>query len=96
MAFKIRQLQRVASVSFDDNGTSKKCNWYVYATTDADATVQAAGYFNDARDTLSVGDTIEAMTALAGTPERVVMRVTAVPTTGNVTVAVDAGTDDTA
>lgn len=95
MAFKIRQLARNASVSYDDSGTSKTCNFYKFVTTDAAATVLTAGYFNDARATLRVGDVVEAVCDIAGTPERIVVLATAVPASGNVTVSVNAGTDDT-
>ncbi|WP_295805932.1 hypothetical protein [uncultured Nitratireductor sp.] len=96
MAFKIRQLSRYHSVSYDDNGTSKKCNFYNYVTTDPDAAAQTAGYFNDARAILNVGDSITAICDASGTPERVTLLVATVPASGDVTVAVNAGTDDTA
>lgn len=61
-----------------------------YATDDAAATVEAAGYFNNARAFLSVGDKIDAVMAASGTPVRKGYVVTVVPTTGNVTVALQA------
>lgn len=86
MTFKIRSLALVASVPYD---TNKSVNFYKYATTDAAATVTTAGYFNDARDKLKVNDVIEVMTAANSTGDRLVVRVTAAPSSGNVTVAVD-------
>tara|TARA_R100000654_G_scaffold1939_1_gene7082 strand:- start:814 stop:1098 length:285 start_codon:yes stop_codon:yes gene_type:complete len=40
---------------------------YVYTTTDAHTAVDAAGYFNDLSDTLSVGDMIIVHGATGGT-----------------------------
>lgn len=39
-----------------------------YTTTDATATVDSAGYFNNASDRLTVGDVIYAITSSGGTP----------------------------
>lgn len=39
-----------------------------YTTADATATVDTAGYFNDAADLLTVGDQIIAITSTGGTP----------------------------
>ncbi|PZU23920.1 MAG: hypothetical protein DI589_06595 [Shinella sp.] len=58
-----------------------------YATNDTKAEVTAAGYFNNAKADLSVGSLITALVDADGTPARVEMRVTAVPDSGNVTVA---------
>lgn len=58
-----------------------------YSTPDAVATLTAAGYFNGQRDRLGVGDTILASAGIGGTPATVILRVAAVPGTGNVTVA---------
>lgn len=65
------------------------CNFYKYATTDAVATVIAAGYFNQTFQTLRVNDVIDAMCVMGGTADRVGLIVTAVPAGGNVTVAVN-------
>lgn len=87
MAFAIRSLATFASVPV---GSNRSCIFYKYATNDAVATVIAAGYFNDAREKLKVNDVIEAVCAHNSTGDRVVMRVTAVPASGDVTVAIDA------
>jgi len=87
MTFKIRSLALYASVPYD---TNKSVRFYKYATIDAAATVLTAGYFNDARDKLQVNDVIECVTSAGGTGDRIVVRVTAVPSSGNVTVTVDA------
>lgn len=88
MAFIRRHLIRIASLPYDDAGTTRKCNIYRYATKDALATVATAGYFNDARSILKVDDRIIVEAAIAGSSETEVYRFTAVPATGNVTVAV--------
>lgn len=58
-----------------------------YATDDTKAEVIAAGYFNNARADMSVGSIIDAVVAAATSPVFVKMRVTAVPDSGNITVA---------
>jgi hypothetical protein len=69
-------------------GTANKCvNFYGYATEDANATVLTAGYFNDAREKLKVNDIIICMSVAAGTGVANILKVTAAPSTGNVTVA---------
>src|SRR5690606_1000195 len=57
------------------------------ATTAALATVLGTGYFNDWRRTLQVGDVVAVTASLGGTVELADLVVTAVPATGNVTVA---------
>lgn len=63
-----------------------------YATDDAAATVETAGYFNSARSLLSIGDKIDAVVVASTAPVRKGYVVTAVPTTGNVTVALQTTT----
>lgn len=46
--------------------TSLPRTW-AYTTADATATVDTAGYFNDAADLLAVGDVIVAITSTGGT-----------------------------
>ena len=60
----------------------------LYASDDAAATVEVAGYFNGARPFLRKGDIILATMANSGTPVTKQYVVTAVPATGNVTVAI--------
>lgn len=67
------------------NKTGAKQHWDYNAGADTVATVTAAGYFNDVRGMLRVGDRID-LTAAADTAFRV-LSVTAVPSTGDVTVA---------
>jgi hypothetical protein len=85
MAFSKNQLRnsgrpiRLSSVKF--------IRFLTYATNDVEAVVIAGGYFNEARADLSVGSVIHAEVDCGGTQVSVRMRVTAVPSTGNVTVA---------
>lgn len=63
-----------------------------YATDDAAATVETAGYFNGARAFLRVGDVITSVMAAGGTPVLKQYVVTAVPASGNITTALQATT----
>lgn len=85
MAFNARSLATIWSFPYGTE--SKKVTYYGYATADANATVIANGYFNDARSKLKVNDLIICMSVADGTGVPNVLRVSAVPATGNVTVA---------
>lgn len=61
---------------------------FAYATDDAAATVEAAGYFNNARAILKKGDMIDAVMVHSGSVVRKLFVVTAAPASGNVTIAV--------
>jgi len=61
--------------------------WFKYATNDTKAELIADAYFNNARETLRVGDIVEAIADADGTPELVVARVTAVAAGADVTVS---------
>lgn len=87
MALNLRALTLYASTPHTADVGS--VNWYKYGTADVAATVLAAGYFNNARDKLRVNDCIEVLSAAAGTGDRLDVIVTAVPASGNVTVAVN-------
>lgn len=69
------------------------CNVYEYATADAVAVVIAAGYFNTLRDDarIRVNDIINAQCLMGGVADFVRLIFTTVPTTGNVTVAINTG-----
>lgn len=84
MAFKIRALARYNTAPV---ATGRNCNFYSYATDDAKATVLAGGYFNDARSTLKVNDIIDTVSVHSGAGAFARIIVTAVPGSGNVTVA---------
>ena len=60
MAFTASSLTRLA-------GASGVSLWH-YTTTDTIATVNTAGYFNDASAMMSVNDVIIAVTSTGGTP----------------------------
>lgn len=87
MALNIRSLVLEASVPFAND--TAPINFYKYATPDAAATVVAAGYFNNARDKLRVNDVITVMAVATGVGDILQMIVTAVPASGNITVAVN-------
>jgi len=87
MALKLTSLLLQASVPHTADVVP--VNFYVYATPDAVATVIAAGYFNNARSKLQVNDVIEALCVATGVADRITMIVLTVPTSGNVTVAIN-------
>lgn len=90
MALTLRSLALFASSATATPG--EKVNHYTYATADTLATVLAAGYFNDARlKPLKIGDVILVSSGVGGTNDFAIVRVTAVPSSGNVTVAKDGG-----
>jgi hypothetical protein len=86
MAFALKSLIRHASSPY---GTAPaQVNFYAYATADALATVLAAGYFNAARDPLKVGDVIQVIAVLGGTPDFATLKVLTVPASpSNITVS---------
>ncbi|RWI96090.1 hypothetical protein [Mesorhizobium sp.] len=85
--FEARSLSLVNSVPYGSSGA--KVNFFHYATADAAATVTTDGYFNAARDKLQVNDVIEAMTVAGGVGDKLSLKVTAAPASGNVTTAVN-------
>lgn len=87
MPFNTKAMSRFQT---SDNGGNDQTVFYTYMTRDTLAAVIAPGYFNSHRIAAKVGDVVYALVA-KGTPDarHVVLRYTAVPTTGNVTVAVD-------
>lgn len=87
MAFEPRSLCLVNSTPYGTAG--KRVDWMHYATPDAVATVIAAGYFNNARAKLQVNTVIECLCVADGVGDRVSVIATAVPASGNVTVAVN-------
>lgn len=68
-------------------GPNKFIRFLTYASNDTKAEIIAAGYFNDARPDLTVGSVMTIEADCDGTQTYARVRVTAVPTTGNVTVA---------
>jgi hypothetical protein len=92
MAYSKRSLSRMGQQVPVGSGTgtpqAQQAGLVVYATDDAAATVETAGYFNDARNFLRKGDILLATMANGGTPVTKQYVVTAVPAAGNVTIAI--------
>ncbi|WP_281932197.1 hypothetical protein [Roseibium album] len=85
MALNIKSLSRFHETHMTAN--AHIC-WFKYATNDTQAEVVTAAYFNNARESLRVGDIIEAIVDADGAPAFVRVRVTAVATGADVTTAV--------
>lgn len=84
MAFNLKSLVLSTQSNRDDGTFTRK---YFYSSTDASATVLAAGYFNAAGTRLAVGDIIVVSCGIGGTPATLVLRVTAATAGSNFTVA---------
>lgn len=67
---------------------TRQIGFKFHATDDTKTEVTTAGYFNNVRADLSVGTIIAVVADLDGTPKFMFLRCTAVPASGNVTVAV--------
>lgn len=63
-----------------------------YATDDAAAVVEAAGYWNNARNFVKKGDVVTSIMAHSGTPILKTYVFTSVPATGNVVAALQTTT----
>lgn len=90
MAFCSRSLSSSGQMlvgGVDGVATQAKLSERRYATNDAAAVVEAAGYFNDARAHLTKGDVILAVMAVGSTPVLKLYVATAVPASGDVTIA---------
>jgi hypothetical protein len=91
MAYSARSLvafgETVIVGKTDGTTSESKVFQYAYATEDAPAVVEAAGYFNNARVKLSKGSIILASMTNAGTPAFKAYIVTASPSSGNVVIA---------
>lgn len=86
MALNKNQLSKVSNLNSVTSATASRQIWHYDAGADSVATAVAAGYFNDVRGFLFVGDVIH-LVAAGGTAFRV-LTVTAVPKIGsNVTVS---------
>lgn len=84
MAYVAKALVSYAEV-FVGPGDVRK-DWS-YKTPDAVATVETAGYFNGARYRLQKGESIKCTMVLAGSVVGRLYVVTAVPASGDVTIA---------
>ncbi len=95
MAYAEKCLHRITQAPVGaTTGSAKQAqiSKWLYGTDDAAAVVETAGYFNSARSLLSVGDQIEASMAVASSAVSKDYVVTAVPASGNVTIALKAST----
>lgn len=95
MSLTLKSLVRLRQVTVGSAAGAaqgKQVSTWLYATDDAAATVETAGYFNNARGLLSKGDIISATMVNGGTPVLKQYVATAVPATGNVTVVLQATT----
>lgn len=84
MAHNPRALSRAASSGYGDN---QSCSLFFYRSTDPLATVLTAGYFNNSRSQLNAGDQILVTADTGANLTGDHLLVTAVPATGNITVA---------
>ncbi|GEM_PF-1080871 len=85
MALNKTQLSKVANLNSVAGASGSKQMWHYEAGADAVTAVTAAGYFNDVRGYLTVGDRIDVVAA-SGAAFRV-LTVTAAPKSGNVTTS---------
>ena len=85
---QVRDLRRRTTIS---PAGQRQIMFFDYATVATLAETTADGFFNSSRDNLTVGSIIDAVVDINGTTARVVLRVTAAPSTGNVTTAIDGG-----
>lgn len=96
MAYSPRSIARVAIQVPVDSAAgasqAQQCGLFFFATDKAAATVETAGFFNDSRAFVRKGDVIIASMANGGTPVVKTYVVTAVPLTGNVTIALQTAT----
>ena len=83
MALNKNQLSKVSNLNSVTGASGSRQIWHYDAGADTVVTAVAAGYFNDVRGFLFVGDRID-LVAAGGTAFRV-LTVTAVPKAGNVT-----------
>ncbi len=85
MALNKTQLSKVANLHSVAGASGSRQMWHYDAGADSVATSVAAGYFDDVRGFLLVGDVIHLVAANSAAFR--VLTVTAVPKTGNVTVS---------
>lgn len=84
MALDKRNLVRIASAPLE---TNQQRALFLAATNEAASAVKTAGFFNNCRDALKVGDIAIVLADADGTAAIQIHRMTAVPTSGNVTSA---------
>ncbi len=87
MALDKSQLNKVANLHSVAGGPRSRQYWMYFAGADTIAQVAAAGYFNDVRGFLLPGDTI----FVVGADGTSTLMLATVPTTGNLTSSLSAG-----
>lgn len=70
MAFQFGGLKRIATGATYGAGQDKVVSWYLYATVDPAAIVEAPGYFDAMAGQFAVGDQIDVALGLLGLPAR--------------------------
>lgn len=83
MAFANGALARQTVGAASAAGIANITHLFIYRTADTRATLEAAGYFNSARNRLTVGDVILAVMATGSTPVVKMYRVITVPAAGS-------------
>lgn len=97
MAYNAKSLSRENIGAASGAGVDGISTSYFYRTADTKAQIEAAGYFNSARDRLKKGDVIRAVTDVGNTPVLSHHVVTAVPAApGNITIAGESQSNDIA
>lgn len=86
MAFDDKSMRGHSRGAALPTANSRSLRDWRYVTNDDHATVAAAGYFNNHRAFIGVGDTVLASVDLDGTPQLRLYMFNAVPASGNVTV----------
>jgi len=89
MSFAETQLSKVAELKPAPSAKNGRQLWHYEGVADTVAAAAAAGYFNDARGLLKVGDRIVVVGDSA--TDYGILTVTAAPATGNVTTAIITG-----
>lgn len=95
MTLSLKSLVRLRQVpvgSAAGAAQAKQISIWLHATDEAAATVETAGFFNNARTLLAKGDIIISTMANGGTAVVKTYVAAAVPSTGNVTIAVQTAT----
>ena len=85
MALNANQLTKIANLRSVADAAESRQLFHYEAGADAIAAIAAAGYFNGVRGFLNVGDRIHVVCNTEA--DFRVLKVTAVPATGNVTTA---------
>lgn len=91
MALDKDQLSKIGNLNAVSGNSRSRQLWHYYAVADTVAAAAAAGYFNDARGFLNVGDMIVVIGDTA--TDFGILSVTAAPAAGNVITAVVTGAE---